>query len=565
VVGSNGLGNTNVYALAFSNACLIAGTDGGVFYSNDYNNLNGTSWSVLSNDLTTTYVRSLAVSGTDLYIGVYYSSTTNGVFHCTYNNSIWSVESIGSPETQVHSLAVSGGYLFAGLSGVFRYEGGTSWSPSGPAPTGFMNTNIYSLALSGGYLFAGTGGGGVFRSANNGTSWEEVNTGLIASIVPSVFASGMNLFAGTQGGGVFHSTNNGTSWQAANTGLTNFMNTALVYAFAVSGMNLFAGTYGGVYRNDLNSSSISWEPVNNGLTNHFIDAFAVSSDGTYLFAGTQGAGGVFRYNLITNASWEPIINGLDNKYIKALAFFGTNLYAGTNDGGVFCCSNYSSPSPSWSVVNTGLTNLYVSSFAVSSDYIFVGTQGGGVFRLVNNATGWGPVGLTNTTVYALALSGTNLFAGTYSGVFRCGNYSSPSPGWVQHDIGLMHSYVVSLAVSGGQIFAGTIGGGVWRDSDLVASVNYRLTDEPKHFLLEQNFPNPFNPTTTISFTISSQSFVSLKIFDLAGREVATVVSEEMLAGSYSKQWNSANISSGIYFYRLQAGTFTETRKLVLLR
>jgi hypothetical protein len=57
----------------------------------------------------------------------------------------------------------------------------------------------------------------------------------------------------------------------------------------------------------------------------------------------------------------------------------------------------------------------------------------------------------------------------------------------------------------------------------------------------------------------------LKIFDLLGREVATIVSEEMSAGSYSKQWNAANMTSGIYFYRLQADSFTETKKLILLR
>jgi photosystem II stability/assembly factor-like uncharacterized protein len=85
------------------------------------------------------------------------------------------------------------------------------------------------------------------------------------------------------------------------------------------------------------------------------------------------------------------------------------------------------------------------------------------------------------------------------------------------------------------------------------------------FTLMQNYPNPFNPTTGIAFSLPSKSFVSLKIFDVIGREIATVVSEELPAGDYSRQWNATNLPSGIYFYRLQAGTFTETRKLVLLR
>jgi hypothetical protein len=89
--------------------------------------------------------------------------------------------------------------------------------------------------------------------------------------------------------------------------------------------------------------------------------------------------------------------------------------------------------------------------------------------------------------------------------------------------------------------------------------------QPSCFRLNQNYPNPFNPMTTISFNLPSRSFVSLKVFDLLGREVAIIVSEELLAGSYFKQWNATNVSSGIYFYRLQAETSIETKKLILLK
>jgi hypothetical protein len=87
----------------------------------------------------------------------------------------------------------------------------------------------------------------------------------------------------------------------------------------------------------------------------------------------------------------------------------------------------------------------------------------------------------------------------------------------------------------------------------------------ERFKLNQNYPNPFNPSTTVSFSLPSKSFVSLKVFDILGREVATLVSEEMSAGTHVRQWNAEYISSGIYFYRLQAGLFTETKKLILLR
>jgi hypothetical protein len=87
----------------------------------------------------------------------------------------------------------------------------------------------------------------------------------------------------------------------------------------------------------------------------------------------------------------------------------------------------------------------------------------------------------------------------------------------------------------------------------------------KDYSLSQNYPNPFNPSTTISFRLPSKSFVSLKVFDIMGREVATIASEELSAGAYTRQWNAAKLSSGIYFYRLQAGNYLETKKLILLK
>jgi hypothetical protein len=88
---------------------------------------------------------------------------------------------------------------------------------------------------------------------------------------------------------------------------------------------------------------------------------------------------------------------------------------------------------------------------------------------------------------------------------------------------------------------------------------------PVEFSLKQNYPNPFNPSTTISFDIPTKSFVTLKIYDLIGREIAILASEELSAGSYTRIWNAGRFASGIYFYRLQAGSFINTKKLLLLK
>ena len=85
------------------------------------------------------------------------------------------------------------------------------------------------------------------------------------------------------------------------------------------------------------------------------------------------------------------------------------------------------------------------------------------------------------------------------------------------------------------------------------------------FSLEQNFPNPFNPTTTISFSIPSFAFTSLKVYDILGNEVATLLSEEKSAGTYELQFDASILTSGVYIYRLSAGSFTEMKKMILLR
>jgi hypothetical protein len=88
---------------------------------------------------------------------------------------------------------------------------------------------------------------------------------------------------------------------------------------------------------------------------------------------------------------------------------------------------------------------------------------------------------------------------------------------------------------------------------------------PRATVLHQNYPNPFNPTTTVRFEIRDPRFVSLRIYDVLGREVATLVNGKKDAGAYSLEWNAADCPGGIYFCRLVAGTTTQTRKILLLR
>jgi hypothetical protein len=88
---------------------------------------------------------------------------------------------------------------------------------------------------------------------------------------------------------------------------------------------------------------------------------------------------------------------------------------------------------------------------------------------------------------------------------------------------------------------------------------------PEEYFLAQNFPNPFNPTTTIKYQIPELSFVTLKVYDVLGNEIKTLVYKEKPAGAYELTWYAEGLPSGVYYYRLQAGDFVETKKMVLMK
>ncbi|HED37231.1 MAG TPA: T9SS type A sorting domain-containing protein [Ignavibacteria bacterium] len=125
----------------------------------------------------------------------------------------------------------------------------------------------------------------------------------------------------------------------------------------------------------------------------------------------------------------------------------------------------------------------------------------------------------------------------------------------------------------------SMGGITWRGSSLpvisstamseiyltVTGIKTELQNSSNMFELLQNYPNPFNPETAISFKLSSLSFVTLKVFDVLGREVATLVNEEKPTGKYVVKFNANNLPSGVYFYTINANNFHKVKKMILLR
>ena len=97
---------------------------------------------------------------------------------------------------------------------------------------------------------------------------------------------------------------------------------------------------------------------------------------------------------------------------------------------------------------------------------------------------------------------------------------------------------------------------------MVRSSEYTV---PVEYQLEQNYPNPFNPSTNIKYSIPEASFVQLKVYDILGNEVATLVNEEQSTGIYRVELDASALPSGVYFYRIQAASFVDTKKMILLK
>jgi hypothetical protein len=376
-------------------------------------------------------------------------------------------------------------------------------------------------------------------------------TGLNGAFVWTLAAIDSNIFAGTYQDGVYILNKESTAWTQIKNGLPN----SSVHSFCSYGTNIFAGTYAGVFRT-INKGE-SWTIINNGLTDSTITSFALINSN--LFAGTFHGGVCLSTN--NGDSWTACNNGF-NYYtvIYSLATFGNDLYAGTSNatgGGVFRSTNNGT---SWNLMNIGLTFVDVTSFAIMNTDLFVGTSGG-VSLSADHGVTWNL--MNNGNASNLVVSGNNLFKGIMGGVFLS---TDKGNSWKSVNDGLINDRIICITVNDKDLFVANSDGVFKRPlSDMITGVNAKLNNLPNEFSLQQNFPNPFNPTTTIKYSVSKSGFVTIKVYDLLSREVTTLVNENKPIGNYSVQFNASILVSGIYFYRMKTGDFVQTKKLILLK
>jgi hypothetical protein len=175
------------------------------------------------------------------------------------------------------------------------------------------------------------------------------------------------------------------------------------------------------------------------------------------------------------------------------------------------------------------------------------------------------IGLEDTLTKSLELNqnGDIFVLTSTKGVFKSNDEGTS---WSKFNEGIWNSRLMNIAVDSADfLYVGTRGSGVFKTIKSSITNIVEPFQSLNNFLLQQNYPNPFNPITSIQYTIGSKQFVTLKVYDVLGNEIATLVNEEKPSGMYNEQFTMENYSSGIYFYKLQAGEFVQTKKMIYLK
>ncbi len=216
----------------------------------------------------------------------------------------------------------------------------------------------------------------------------------------------------------------------------------------------------------------------------------------------------------------------------------------------------------WTNIGTSLYPYIGSLFIGSNDYIYAEK-----YKSTDNGVTWSSMPIVGSNISKFAENSLgHLFCGTYNygdGVSRSTDFGET---WEQINTGLPIMDIRSVAVDADDyLYAGTNGMSIFKTTTSTVTDVDEINFEPVSFELNQNYPNPFNPSTKISWQSPIGNQVTLKVYDVLGNEVATLVDEYKPAGMYDVQFTMKNLSSGIYFYQLRAGNYTQTKKMVLLR
>jgi len=442
-------------------------------------------------------------------------------------------------------------FLIAGFNG----PAFSQWVSSGTVPMpGTLWPSISVANPNVIWIVGGVNTPLVFRSTNGGTSWTSMPvTGLDVKALMCVWAIDENTCfvadggdaAGTTGGdaAVSKTTNGGTNW-------TKIFNTGGS-----------AGFFNGIVFSRSNPSfGIAESDPPTGAGGAFYVQVSTNGGSTWTLTNPPGVTG--------QASAQNSIVVIDNQFY-GWGFNTTAQSRLTSNGGT-----------TWYSGTYGITGTFAAGLAFHDNKTFglgcTSNSFPNVARTTNGGTSYTSVGMGGTGTTTMGslkwISGSNTcyYTGALAAALAMRKSTDNGASWTEMTgpagaINYTHFDFVRIGntVTG---FAISPNGTVLKLTETVTLIKSENNIVPSEFKLNQNYPNPYNPTTTISFSLPKSEFVSLKVYDILGKEVATIVNERLEAGTYNQLFEApSNFTSGVYFYKLIAGNYTDTKKMTLLK
>ena len=414
-----------------------------------------------------------------------------------------------------------------------------------------------------------------FANAQTWTSYTVETSGIADNMIQAIGVDSNNFLWFGTGNGL--SCFNGSTWTTYTTdeGLAHNEITALAFEITSYGPEFWVGTNGGgvsvisVAETDAISAATPYTPDNTGLISNYVTSAAVDTGHVKWFGTDQGV------STFTGSEWASYtsLSGLSNDQIHAIDTAEDGwVYLGTGGGGVSRFDGITSASAydtEWSGI---LSDVVYAVFVDADGNQWFGTDNGISYHVgYETKMNWTPYttesGLVNNVVYAIAqdLNGVMWF-GTENGVS-----SFDGTDWTTYttENGLAGNTVYAITVdASGAVWFGT-NAGVSRYGGEITAVEMP-EGTPTLITIDGVFPNPFNPTATIEFSLPSNGYASVEIYNLAGQRVRQLITNDLTAGRHTAVWNGRDengsmTASGIYIVRLNMNGITASQRMTLVR
>jgi photosystem II stability/assembly factor-like uncharacterized protein len=559
-LGSNWLSlKDTVMNINFSQDIIIK-NDNIIFYSSgNYiyrSNNDGLTWVKINDLFSNGTINAIYL---DAEGNLYAAATFDAVklFRSSDNGNTWEniADSYGNP---INCLISDSSNIYTGTTtGINKStDGGTNWFSYS---NGLNSIGVGCLTNCAGKITAGTEGGGIFFLNKDTNEWIPKSVGMNASKINDiVIDSENNVFAGTYGMGIQRELKDSSfEWETANYGLNDMD----IYSLAVSKFegsydHIYCGTHSGAFKStDKGQTWLNlYPPYNNDVywvcINNKGGIFIWSFSGIFRTTDEGNSWGLMNLN-----RWGNVQCIASNPYQANVYVSDENKLYGTTDNGRSWINLYYSGSSAHRIRINSQRHIYILR---KYGELLRSTDFGNSFQVINN-------GLPTRYSYLHDIafdSEDNIYLATNDGMYKSKDNGAS---WSMVDGSNISKNINVLAFNNEDLlYAGTFNSGVYKSVEMLTNVDAN-TNLIKNFFLYQNYPNPFNPTTTISYSIPQSGFVELKIYDILGKEVAVLVDEEKSAGKYKVIFNGNNLSSGVYFYKLQTGSFMSAKKFVLMK